>query len=90
MVIESIRNHMIQYEEYKIVDILSEAQAFMQLKKGNVKEGYLKYLDLMEPIEVKAVSLQYEMDSKGYYQPMYHFEVLNHNQSASILIPAIP
>ena len=88
--IESIRNHMIQYEEYKIVDILSEAQAFMQLKKGNVKEGYLKYLDLMEPIEVKAVSLQYEMDSKGYCQPMYHFEVLNHNQSASILIPAIP
>jgi len=48
------------------------------------------YLDLTEPIEVKAVSLQYEMDSKGYYQPMYHFEVLNHNQSASILIPAIP
>lgn len=44
MVIESIRNHMIQYEEYKIVDILSEAQAFMQLKKGNVKQGYLKYL----------------------------------------------
>ena len=55
-----------------------------------MKEGYIKYLDLMEPIEVKAVSLQYEMDSKGYYQPMYHFEVLNHNQSASILIPAIP
>ena len=44
----------------------------------------------MEPIEVKAVSLQYEMDSKGYYQPMYHFEVLNHNQAASIWIPAIP
>ena len=89
MVIESIRNHMIQYEEYKTVDILSEAQAFMQLKKGNVKEGYLKYLDLTEPIEVKAVSLQYEMDSKGYCQPMYHFEVLNHNQVASIWIPAI-
>ena len=35
---------MIQYEEYKTVDILSEAQAFMQLKKGNVKQGYLKYL----------------------------------------------
>lgn len=71
------------------MDILSEAQAFMQLKNGNVKEGYLKYLDLMEPIEVKAVSLQYEMDSKGYYQPIYNFQVLNNNQSSSILIPAI-
>jgi len=54
------------------------------------RKHFCLYLDLTEPIEVKAVSLQYEMDSKGYYQPMYHFEVLNHNQSASILIPAIP
>lgn len=88
--IESIRNHMIQYEEYKIVDILSEEQAFKQLEKGEVNNVYLKYLDSTQPIEIKGVTLQYEMDSKGYYQPMYHFEVLNHNQSASILIPAIP
>ncbi len=88
--IESIRNHMIQYEEYKTVDILSEAQAFKQLEKGDVNDVYLKYLDLTQPIEVTAVSLQYEMDSKGYYQPVYHFEVLNHNQSATIRIPAIP
>lgn len=88
--LESISNRMIQYEEYKTVDILSEAQAFKQLEKGDVNDVYLKYLDLTQPIEVKAVSLQYEIDSKGYYQPVYHFKVLNNNQSSSILIPAIP
>ena len=39
---------------------------------------------------VKGKIIKLQIDSKGYYQPMYHFEVLNHNQSASILIPAIP
>lgn len=87
--IESIRNHMIQYEEYKIVDILSEEQAFKQLEKGEVNNVYLKYLDSTQPIEIKGVTLQYEMDSKGYYQPIYNFQVLNNNQSLSILIPAI-
>ena len=80
---------MIQYEEYKIVDILSEEQAFKQLEKGEVNNVYLKYLDSTQPIEIKGVTLQYEMDSKGYYQPIYNFQVLNNNQSLSILIPAI-
>ncbi|MDE5978257.1 MAG: VanZ family protein [Turicibacter sp.] len=87
--LKSMRNEMIRYDTYKVVDILSEVEAFERLKSGYVNECYLGFLNLSEPIEIQKVSLQYQLDTKGYYQPVYCFEVLNGAESSQILIPAI-
>ena len=80
---------MTQFNEYKKVDILSEEQAYVQLEEGRIHSRYIKDLNPNYPIEVKDVKLQYEKDSKGYYQPVYQFNILNDEQEDSIIIPAI-
>lgn len=87
--VESISHQMTQFNEYKKVDILSEEQAYLQLEEGRIHSRYIKDLNPNYPIEVKDVKLQYEKDSKGYYQPVYQFNILNDEQEDSIIIPAI-
>lgn len=85
--VSSFRNNLIQYEKFKEYEIISEQQAFENLKEGKVNHRYL----YGEPksIEVKKVKLDYHMDSKGYYQPIYLFEALVNDERTEIPIAVV-
>jgi hypothetical protein len=40
-------------------------------------------------IRVQQVELAYELDTKGFYQPVYQFEVILDDLLTTIMIPAI-
>ena len=62
-----------------------------------VKKAYDEFLDgkfkiynrNIQHIEIEQVEMDYELDSKGYYQPVYVFSSVIDGESAKLLIPAV-
>ncbi|MBQ8559333.1 MAG: VanZ family protein [Tyzzerella sp.] len=82
-VISHLTNNIIEYEEYKSFPIISEKEAFDRLK-----EGYFRWYGSND-LEVLGVELSYELDTKGFYQPVYAFSVMWDDTEGTINIPAI-
>ena len=81
--ISHLTNSIIEYEEHKSFPIISEKEAFNILQKGY----FLGVSDT--DYEVLEVTLDYELDTKGFYQPVYVFSVLWDEIESTINIPAI-
>ena len=81
--ISHLTNNIIEYEEYKSFPIISEKGAFNILQKGY----FLGVSD--KDYEVLEVTLDYELDTKGFYQPVFVFSVLWDEIESTINIPAI-
>lgn len=86
--IKSIDNNMVVYEKVKNSNVISGMEAYEKIKKG--KFSYGMYADKIDIIEVNDISLDYRLDSKGYYQPVYVFNSLINDEPYSIIIPALP
>lgn len=82
---QDINYYMCAYEEYKEYEILSEQEAFQKLQDGLFQYGQMESYD----IQVEQISLEYQIDSKGFYQPVYSFEGSVNEEEAVIIIPAI-
>jgi glycopeptide antibiotics resistance protein len=82
-IISSLINTVIEYEEYKSFPIISEKEAFDRLEAGY----FLWYGS--NDLEVLGVELSYELDTKGFYQPVYAFSVMWDDLEGTINIPAI-
>ncbi|RIJ66204.1 VanZ family protein [Rummeliibacillus sp. POC4] len=69
------------------VDIISPAQAYKDILKGN----FAIYNDLVDgdQLDINEYELDYIYDSKGYYQPVYRFKGLLNGEAWEVLIPAI-
>ena len=81
--ISHLTNNIIEYEEYKSFPIISEKEAFDRLK-----EGYFRWYGSND-LEVLKVELSYELDTKGFYQPIYAFSVVWDDLEGTINVPAI-
>ena len=87
-------DNSIKYFEYNIVtydivtekEIMSEQEAYQQILDGKFK-GFT--IDEIKSITVKGVELEYKLDSKGYYVPVYKFDVLLNGNKNTIYIKAI-
>ena len=80
-----ISNDIKQFEVYKEFAICSEKEAYEQILDG-------KFVSTANPgdqIEVEQVSLEYMMDTKGFYQPVYNFSTLINGEESYIQVPAI-
>lgn len=86
-IVSSFRNSLIQYRKFKEYKIISEQQAFENLEEGKVNYRYLH--EYPKSINVKKVKLEYHLDSKGYYQPIYVFESLLNGEKKEIPIAAV-
>lgn len=80
-----IRNNITQFEAYKEFEIISEQEAYEEILNGKFVFGIGKG----EKIEVGQVTLDYMLDTKGFYQPVYKFDVKVNGQEQSIQISAI-
>ena len=90
----NIRNHIFGFSERNGVTICSEQEAFECLERGEfvVPEGEMQDLSEISEITVSHVKIAYEIDSKGFGQPVYVFRVVinqNEGETAEIKIPAI-
>ena len=80
-----LRYSIITFEEYKTFPIISEKEAFER-----VQNGKFKYPNSGEIIVfVNDVNLEYEVDSKGFYQPVYVFDVNINDFDTAISVSAI-
>lgn len=74
-VLDRFHNYMLVFDYYKDVNILSPEEAYAKLCKGKFSDG--DYFEYYKPDEVMVVScsLEYRTDTKGFYRPVYVFEI---------------
>ncbi len=86
--LERISNHMVALEEYKEFPVISEKEAYDRLCDGQFSMWRKDDSERMD-IRVTGVETGYQIDTKGFYQPVYIFECLIDNREEEIYISAI-
>ncbi len=84
--IENLDYNLIECTAYKEFPIISEEEAYQR-----IAEGIFLYEPAYEPenIIVNDIFLSYEVDSKGFYQPIYIFECNIDGLDTRLYTPAI-
>ena len=85
--IKEIRNNLVELSKEKNVSIISETEAYKQLSEGKFR---VFYGNSIHTIDIYKVELDYLLDSKGFYQPVYLFESSIDGMNTTIVIPALP
>ena len=80
-----LQDSLLTLTPYKEYEAISEAEAYRRLKEGKFKRYGNDYLD----IEVLSCKIAYSVDTKGFYQPSYRFDVNINGKEAWIMIPAL-
>ena len=70
-----IENYLIRYSHYQDVPILSPMKAYQELLRGNFEYAEALKYDAGDAVSVISCELDYEIDTKGFYQPVYRFEI---------------
>lgn len=85
--IKNISNQLISLQEYRSVEIKSESEALEEVRQGKFRmymEG-----EQIDTMLITDVTLDYALDSKGYYQPLYKFDATINGKKNTISIPAM-
>ena len=89
--VEEVENHLCTYSYYEDVEIISPEEAFARLKAGRFNDG--GYFERIHPtaISVTECVLEYQVDTKGFYQPVYRFclESPDGSYRYNVMIPAM-
>lgn len=80
-----IQNTVVTYEFYKEFPIISEEEAYKRLEEGEIQYRGEEKLH----VEVLDCTLDYQLDSKGFYQPVYVFDALVNGNEEQVVIAAI-
>ena len=85
-----IHNNLVSFTYCADEQIISEAEAFEQMKRGNFWGGVYEMLS-PKNVTVLSCELEYQVDTKGYYQPVYMFKVMYDGveDEMMIMIPAL-
>ena len=78
-----LENRMTTLAPVREEPILSPAQALAALQAGKSFEGAW-FAQSAQQIEARSCTLDYLSDSKGFYQPVYRFELSLFGQSGGI------
>ena len=89
--IREIQNSLLSYAYYDTVAIISAEEAYSRLCAGKFGNAMLFEYHMPDAVSVFSCSLEYEIDTKGFYQPVYRFEVASPDgdYQDSIMIPAM-
>lgn len=75
--VRNIYNNLQAYTYYDAEKVISAEDAYQLLCTGKFNDGGLLEYEDPEGILVKSCTLQYQIDTKGFYQPVYCFEVVS-------------
>lgn len=70
-----IENHLIQYSYHGDAAVLSPEEACQELKKGGFAYADAVKRSASDSVTVVSCTLDYAIDTKGFYQPVYIFEI---------------
>jgi len=89
--IREIQNQLLSYTYYTKVNIITPEEAVNLLKAGHFNDE--SYFERINPSEITVTDciLGYQIDTKGFYQPVYTFILVygNDNYGYSVMIPAM-
>lgn len=89
--VRKVENSLLSYTYHDTVDILSPQDALARMRDGKFGDG--GYFESKKPADVRVLSCQlgYEIDTKGFYQPVYYFQVASQDGAYAyrIMIPAM-
>lgn len=89
--VREVENRLLSYTYHDTVAVISPEEAYSRLCNGEFyDEGYFEH---RSPDEVTILSCTqgYEIDTKGFYQPVYHFELVSADgyYQDTVMIPAM-
>ncbi len=79
-------NRIIVYERYRMGQIKTEREAYEEIIQGKFA-GWPR--EAPEELTILSVEPGYEMDSKGFSQPIYVFDVLCDQMEERLIVPAL-
>lgn len=82
----NIYNYIYTYKSYGKYKIISQEEAYDKIKAGQFNSYELYDI---KSILIRSIKLCYQLDSKGYYQPVYRFECTIDGDGRPIFIPAL-
>lgn len=89
--IREIQNSLVSFRYYGEAEIISEQAAVEKLKAGYLTGG--NWFEQKKPrqMEILSCTLSYQVDTKGFYQPVYLIEVTSGdtNYEMTEMIPAL-
>ena len=74
--IRRIENHLVWYTHYKDTEVISKKDAYEELRSGAFRYAEALKHHASDSVTVISCTLDYEIDTKGFYQPVYIFEIL--------------
>ena len=88
--VREIKNQLLSYTYYNKIDVISPTEALALLKAGRFNDE--DYFERINPttITVTGCTLEYQVDTKGFYQPVYTFCLVydNNTYGYRVMIPA--
>lgn len=87
----ALENHLVWYTHYKDAPVISLDEAYQQLISGNFAYADSLKHYASDSVTVTSCTLDYEIDTKGFYQPVYVFEILipETGNTCEAMIPAM-
>ena len=74
--IRRIENHLVWYNHHDDVTVISQKEAYELLRSGAFRYAESLKNHSTDTVSVISCKLDYEIDTKGFYQPVYIFEIL--------------
>ena len=89
--VRNIENNLLPYTYHNDVKIISSSEAYQRLCAGKFNDGGRLEYEAPKEITVINCTLQYQIDTKGFYQSVYSFEVVSEDgqYQYQIQIPAM-
>jgi glycopeptide antibiotics resistance protein len=84
--IKKLYDDLIMYKKVKYVSLKTEKEVFEELADGKFKRFNGENI---KSIEIEDINIEYILDSKGYYQPVYSFTSIIDGDECKINIPAM-
>ncbi len=84
----NIDNLLILGEFYKTVAILTPQEAYEALQSGDFSNRGNRS-ELPAEVRITDVKLGYEVDTKGFYQPVYYFTLTGGDFAGDAMVPAL-
>lgn len=86
--VASMNQRLLTFTEYREFEVISEKEAYELLTQGRF---WRIYREEITDAGVTGIQLGYEIDSKGFYQPVYFFEVACNGGSTTgiVKVPAL-
>ena len=89
--IREVQNNLLSYTYHDKVAVISPEEAYKRLCDGKFNDGGFFYNKAPAEVKIQSCTLEYEIDTKGFYQPVYYFEVasIDGAYAYDVMIPAI-